>query len=127
LADGDVRNAVNNLQTVSLSLHGELTLQGIKDTLDYIEIDKIDVVYKECKNNIASAWKYIDSLISDGFSVDEIVNAFYKYGLDATVKMSDQERAKYLKVVAQAHSRIASGIGTQLQLGRMLSELGENK
>lgn len=112
LADGDVRNAVNNLQTVSLSLHGELTLQGIKDTLDYIEIDRVDAVYKKCKEDLAEAWKYIDDLISNGFSVDEIVNAFYKYGLDAKTKMSDQERAKYLKIVAQAHSRIASGIGT---------------
>ena len=61
-------------------------------------------------------------MLKEGFSAEEITNSFYRFGMNADWKVNDIIRARFLKAVAQCHARIAGGIGSEIQLARMLSE-----
>lgn len=114
VSDGDVRNAVNNLQTVAVALNHELTVQGIKETLDFISVDQIGKILKQSRQSVQGGWEILQSMIREGYSVEEIVNAFYRFGLDVQNEMNDIARAKYLKIVAQTHARVANGINNNV-------------
>ena len=51
------------------------------------------------------------------------MNAFYRYGMSVDFKIADALRAKFLKAVAQCHARVAGGVGSEVQLARMLAEI----
>ena len=104
-----------------------LTEIGIKNTLDFIDINQVSSIYEEAKTRPDNAWKQVKELFTQGFSVDELVNAFYRYGMDPQNKMPDALRARFLKVVAQAHAKIAAGISSPIQVAKMIVELGEAK
>ncbi|CAL5994654.1 Replication_factor C [Hexamita inflata] len=125
LADGDVRNAVNNLQTASLALQKQLTEAGIRDVLDFIDVNQVGKIYSAAKTRFDEGHSQLQKLFIEGYSADEIVAAFYRFGMNPKTVMTDQTRAKFLKAVAQCHARLAGGINSELQVARMLVEATE--
>lgn len=91
------------------------------DVLDLVDSEKAAEVLGAAKTSIVDGWNAVEKLLNSGFSEEEIASAFLKHGTDMRNGMNDMVRAKYLKTVSSAHSKIARGIAGRAQLARLLA------
>lgn len=124
LSNGDMRDAVNNLQSVATANNNVVTYDGVYTTLDVVD----NTIVKEgiellLKGSLSRGLAVFSKLVKDGYNMEDIYAAIYRFALDASTDINDIIRAKMLKSLAIVHALGATTISSELQLNRLLCEI----
>lgn len=134
-AEGDMRQAINNLQS-TFSGFGFISQDNVFKICDQPHPIAIRAMIKDCqKGEIDDALARINSLWDQGYSAVDIVVTVFR------VVKSMEELAEYMKLefirvslrhsndmlmeqeIGWTHMRILEGVGTLVQLGAMIARL----
>lgn len=120
-ADGDLRSAVNALQS---------TASGF-DCVDQASVFKVcdqphpklvkDILAQCLQGEIHSAHTSLETLWAKGYSAGDIVQTFSR--VVQNMDMPEKSKLSFLKIIGQFHMRILEGSDTLVQLSGMLSKL----
>ncbi|KAL7519553.1 hypothetical protein ACHAWX_004311 [Stephanocyclus meneghinianus] len=113
-AEGDMRNALNNLQaTVSGFEH--VSQANVYKVCDQPHPTTVRKILDSCvSGDTAKAVVEVKSLWETGYSCSDIIGTLFKVA--KTYDMPEALKLEYLKEIGFTHMRIADGVGTLLQL-----------
>lgn len=121
-ADGDMRNAMNNLQS-TYSGFGQLTDIFVFKVCDTPHPTVLKRVLQHCaEHNCRAAVEEMASLYNQGYSAFDLIGTLFKVCKnDANLK--DDGKLKFIKEIGEAHIRIADGLDSLLQLNGLCAKL----
>lgn len=113
-AEGDMRNALNNLQA-TVSGFGHVNQANVYKVCDQPHPTTVRKILDSCiSGDTSKAVVEVKVLWETGYSCSDIIGTLFK-----VAKMYDMPEAlklEYLKEIGFTHMRIADGVGTLLQL-----------
>jgi len=120
-ADGDMRQALNNLQATH-SGFDMITDENVFKVCDQPHPAVVhELVAKVLEGDIEESHKLLRSLWNDGYSAADIITTLYK-----VVKNFDTEeyiKLEFIKDIGFTHMKIVNGLNTLLQLSGLLARL----
>jgi len=120
-SDGDMRHALNNLQSTHNGF-GEVTQDNVFKVCDQPHPVKIKGMLKFC---LASRWDdayaVVKELSDQGYSAGDIISVVFR--VLKTYEMPEHVKLEFLKEVGNAHMRISEGLGTPVQFGGLVGKL----
>ncbi|CAO1633919.1 unnamed protein product [Parajaminaea phylloscopi] len=121
-AEGDMRQAINNLQSTWTGL-GLVNADNVFKVCDQPHPITIRAILGACqKGDIDDAMEHLDRVWADGYAAVDIIGTLFK-----VVKTMDsiQEALKleFIKEIGWTHMRILEGVSTVTQLGACLARL----
>ena len=119
VADGDVRNAINNLSS-TVSAFVEVTEDTVYKTCATPQPAMIAEIVEILKNkaNFIFACKKLKEIYDDGHSPEDIVTVFFKTLLK--LDLCEPRRLEIAKVIGLTQASVLNGASTYLQLTDML-------
>lgn len=123
-AEGDMRNALNNLQATH-SGFGHVNQPNVFKVCDQPHPAKVKEIVTHCmKGNTLEAIDLIKSLWSTGYSCNDIIGTLFKV-TKAYEEMNEAVKLEFLKEIGFTHMRLADGVTTLLQLLGLVSRLSQ--
>lgn len=120
-AEGDMRNALNNLQA-TVSGFDLVNQTNVFKVCDQPHPTTVKKILNSCiKGDTAKAVKEVDSLWKTGYSCSDIIGTLFKVA--KSYDMPEALKLEYLREIGFCHMRIADGVGTLLQLLGLTSRL----
>ena len=128
-AEGDMRNALNNLQSTHAGF-GVVNDDNVFKVCDQPHPLMVKKIVAACQSgDVRTANAALETLWHDGYSAIDIIGVFFRI-----VKYSDtipeDIQLQYIRLIGYTHMRIADGLDTLLQLqglcGRMC-QVGKSK
>lgn len=123
-SDGDMRQAINNLQSVyyGFKLINSENVFKIVDIPNPLIINKM---INECINNeIDKGLIILKELFNKGYSTIDIINICFR--VSKTIKLNDNEKQlKLIKKIGECQMRVIEGVSSYLQLSGMLVSLSD--
>ena len=123
-ADGDMRQAINNLQA-TVSGFGYVNAENVFKVCDQPHPALIDAILEHCtRGEIEQAHQGLEQLWSQGYAAVDLVTTFFRVAraLPPT-RLAEGLLMEYLKEIGLCHMRILEGNATRLQLAAMLAAL----
>eukprot|EP00249_Psilotum_nudum_P036657 c8306_g1_i1 orf=221-1222(+) len=120
-ADGDMRQALNNLQATYSGFHFVNQENVFKVCDQPHPLHVITIVRHTMAGNIDEAYVGMKQLFDLGYSASDIVTTLFR--VVKNYDMPEFLKLEYIKEVGFAHMRIADGVGTLLQLSGLLAKL----
>ncbi|WWC90616.1 uncharacterized protein L201_005552 [Kwoniella dendrophila CBS 6074] len=121
-AEGDMRQAINNLQS-TYSGFGFVSQDNVFKICDQPHPIILKQLIKDCQNGlIDQALSRINDLWDKGYSAVDIVTSIFR----VTKSMDDLQeymKLEFIKEIGWTHMRILEGVGTLVQLGAMVARL----
>jgi len=123
-SNGDMRCAINNVHAVYSSF-GEIRKEFVLLTCDVPCPEKILHILIQCsQNNINESVKLMSELYQSGHSPQDIIDTIFKICKDKnTFIVSEPVRYEMLSKISMIHSRILSGVSTNIQLNGLCVRL----
>lgn len=125
LAQGDLRQAINLLQAAK-STGKKITAQSIYKIADQPQPNAILQMIRSClKGNAIEASLEMQALFRLGYAPIDIVTTLLRVA-KTTVEITDEhKRCEMLEQIAIAHSQVADGLHSLLQLNALLCRLAK--
>lgn len=123
-AEGDMRQAINNLQSTHAGF-GLVNGDNVFKVVDSPHPVAIQRMIKAChKYDIDAALDELAALWEKGYSAVDIISTMFRVtrSLDA---IEETMRLEYIRVIGFTHMRVLDGLGTYLQLSGCLCQLAE--
>ncbi|MCO5552878.1 hypothetical protein L7F22_006397 [Adiantum nelumboides] len=120
-ADGDMRQALNNLQATFSGFHFVNQENVFKVCDQPHPLHVINIIQHTTGGNIDEAHSGLKQLYDLGYSASDIITTVFR--VVKNYDMPEYLKLEYLKEVGFAHMRIADGVGTILQLSGLLAKL----
>jgi replication factor C subunit 2/4 len=120
-AEGDMRNALNNLQATH-SGFGHINTINVFKVCDQPHPETVRDILKHCVDgNTRDAVDHVRNLWKTGYSPSDIIGTLFKVskGMD----MSEGLKLEMLREIGFTHMRIADGVNSLLQLLGLVSRL----
>ncbi|OMJ92701.1 hypothetical protein SteCoe_4442 [Stentor coeruleus] len=122
-AEGDMRNALNNLQA-TISAFGNLEFENVFKVCDQPHPDILKNVIESCtEGQFTQACDSLKILWVQGYSPLDIIGSLYK--VVTTFSMNENIQLKYLKELAVLRMRLLDGVCTLLQVHGCIAKLCE--
>jgi replication factor C subunit 2/4 len=121
-AEGDMRQAINNLQS-TVSGFGFVNGDNVFKVVDSPHPIAIQKMLNACHQyNIDGALDQLTELWDKGYSAVDIISTMFRVTktLDS---LEESTKLEYIKEIGFAHMRVLDGVGTYLQLAGCLSRL----
>lgn len=123
-ADGDLRQAVNNLQSTYYGFN-YVNAENVNKICDQPHPVVIERILTCCKEgNIEEALKLTQELYELGYSFLDIITTFFRV-TKTYLNVSDQLKLEYLKEIGLTHVRFIDGHRSMIQLAGMLSRMSK--
>lgn len=123
-ADGDMRQAINNLQS-TWSGFGFVNGDNVFKVVDSPHPVAIQRMLRACKQkNIDSALHELDQLWNKGYSAVDIISTMFRV-TKSLKELNDEEKLDFIKTIGFTHMRVLDGVGTYLQLAGCLAKLSK--
>lgn len=120
-ADGDMRHALNNLQSTHNGF-GDVNQDNVFKVCDQPHPVKIQGMLRSCLDaEWDDAYAVVRDLSEQGYSAGDIISVVFR--VLKTFDMPEHVKLEYLKEVGSAHMRITEGVGTPLQFGGLVGKL----
>lgn len=120
-ADGDMRQALNNLQATFSGFHFVNQENVFKVCDQPHPLHVINIIRHTMGGNIDEAYMGLKQLYDLGYSASDIITTLFR--VVKNYDMPEYLKLEYLKEVGFVHMRIADGVGTILQLSGLLAKL----
>jgi replication factor C subunit 2/4 len=113
-AEGDMRNALNNLQA-TVSGFDLVNQTNVFKVCDQPHPKTVRKIIESCMSGDTSrAVREVDALWRTGYSCSDIIGTLFKVA--KSYDMPEALKLEYLREIGFTHMRIADGVGTLLQL-----------
>ncbi|CAL8107169.1 unnamed protein product [Calicophoron daubneyi] len=120
-ADGDMRQALNNLQSTHQGF-SMVSSENVFKVCDEPHPMLVKQLLDDCvKGQLSAAHKILRHLWTLGYSAEDILSIVFRVLKNHT--MEEYLKLEFIKEVGLVHLRIAEGLGTQLQLAGLLARL----
>ncbi|GBG71993.1 hypothetical protein CBR_g10932 [Chara braunii] len=120
-ADGDMRQALNNLQATH-SGFGFVNQANVFKVCDQPHPLLVSNMVKHClAGQIDDAYAGLKQLYDLGYSASDIITTLFR--VVKNYDMAEYLKLEFIKEVGFGHMRIADGVGTLLQLSGLLAKL----
>lgn len=120
-AQGDMRQALNNLQSTWSSFQ-QITAETVYKVVDQPHPDKIHTCLKHCANHeLRAAIEVVSILHKQGYSAQDLLNTIFavcKYS-----DISEHKRLEFIRFIAAAQLTLAEGCDSFLQLTATLARM----
>ncbi|KAH7388514.1 hypothetical protein KP509_16G079300 [Ceratopteris richardii] len=120
-ADGDMRQALNNLQATYSGFHFVNQDNVFKVCDQPHPLHVINIIRHTVGGNIDDAYAGLKQLYDLGYSASDIITTLFR--VVKNYEMPEFVKLEYLKEIGFAHMRIADGVGSILQLSGLLAKL----
>ncbi len=121
-AEGDLRNALNNLQATQ-SGFGHINQSNVFKVCDQPHPTTVKNIIDAClKGGTGEAVKEMTALWNTGYSSRDIIGTLFKV-VKAHLGIPEAMKLEYLREIGFAHMRIADGVSSKLQLLGLISRL----
>lgn len=125
-ADGDLRNALNNMQA-TVEGFGIVNAENVFKVCDVPPPVTMFKLIDHCtRGELKEALRELGDLISKGYSPADIIGTLarsVRTGKTLSSPLMEHMQMEYLKEVAATHMRIVDGCNTQLQLTGLVARL----
>lgn len=122
-SDGDMRYALNNLQSTYVGF-GNITHENVYKIVDIPKPEIIKAVFDHClKGDLDSALDTVDSILNDGYNSYDIINVLSKVIQDASLE--DEFKFDLLKEVSMIKMRVLDGIDSEAQVYGFVAQICE--
>lgn len=120
IADGDMRCAINTLQSTWLGF-GKVDEDSVMKICDVPSRDATNGILTACKNgDIDEACKKLHDILADGYSpIDCIVTLFR---VIQRFQMNESMKLDWISILGMKHMRVSAGLCTQIQLTSVLAQ-----
>ena len=120
-AEGDMRNALNNLQSTYTGF-GSVTKENVFKVCDQPHPAEVLQVIRAClAQDWAQGYDRLAGLYSKGYSCGDIVGTLLR--LLKNFDMREDAKIEFIKEVSVTHLRIVDGVQTLTQLGGMIARM----
>jgi len=121
-AEGDMRQAINNLQSTFQGFHF-VNGENVFKVVDQPHPVVIARVLQACaKSELNKALDEIEQLSDKGYTAIDLVTTMFK--VSKTVDgLQEQQRLLFLKEIGLTHLRVLEGLNTRLQVFGLISRL----
>ncbi|CAD6564595.1 MAG: replication factor C subunit 4 [Cyphobasidiales sp. Tagirdzhanova-0007] len=121
-AEGDMRQAINNLQSTWQG-SGIVSPEAVFKVCDLPHPVTINKMISACeKAQLDDALKALDQLWSQGYSAIDIVTTVFRV-VKNNDTMPEFRKLEFIKEIGFTHMRILEGVSTVVQLGGLLARL----
>ncbi|PRW18302.1 Replication factor C subunit 2 [Chlorella sorokiniana] len=121
-ADGDMRQALNNLQATSNGF-GLVNAESVFRVCDQPHPKLISAVVQHCMEaRIDDAYEGMRALCDLGYSASDIITTLFRVVRNFG-GMNEYLKLEYVKQIGFTHMRISDGVNSRLQLSGLLAEL----
>ncbi|WVQ80196.1 hypothetical protein IAT38_002301 [Cryptococcus sp. DSM 104549] len=121
-AEGDMRQAINNLQS-TFSGFGFVNQDNVFKICDQPHPVVIRQMIKDCQTgNIDGALARINALWDQGYSAVDIVVTVFRV-VKGMEELPEYLKLEFIREIGWTHMRILEGVGTLVQLGAMIARL----
>mmetsp|Transcript_2063 Transcript_2063/g.3233 ORF Transcript_2063/g.3233 Transcript_2063/m.3233 type:complete len:236 (+) Transcript_2063:368-1075(+) len=121
-AEGDMRQAVNNLQSTHAGF-GRITPENVFKVCDQPHPEILTDIVKFCLDEkIDEAISLLNNLWKMGYSAADIVTTLFRV-VKYYEPMNEELKLEYLKEIGFTHMKVLNGLGTQLQIAGLLGRL----
>ncbi|KAJ1955269.1 replication factor C subunit 4 [Linderina pennispora] len=121
-ADGDMRQAVNNLQSTA-SGFGFVSQENVFRVCDQPHPVVIRAMLESCgQGNVDKAVACISSLWNQGYSAVDIVTAVFRV-VKVDDRLDEDKKLKFIREIGITHMRIVDGLQTLAQLQGLVARL----
>jgi replication factor C subunit 2/4 len=128
-AEGDMRNALNNLQATHNGF-GTINSENVYKVCDKPHPEIVKKIIKKCIiNSTNDACLIMTDLYNQGYSAIDIIGTVFKIVRDSDDAKLDENnlRLNYIKEVGITHMRILDGLDSIIQLNGLVSRLSTIK
>ncbi|KAK0652876.1 P-loop containing nucleoside triphosphate hydrolase protein [Cercophora newfieldiana] len=114
-AEGDMRQAINNLQSTAAGF-GLVSGDNVFKVVDSPHPIKVQAMLKACyEGNVDSALDTLRELWNLGYSSHDIISTMFK--VTKTIPtLSEHSKLEFIKIIGFTHMKILEGVQTLLQL-----------
>lgn len=120
-ADGDMRQALNNLQATYTGF-GDVTAEAVFKVCDQPHPTIVRDMLSACaRGDLQAAYGSMKSLCDMGYSAVDIISTVFKVA--RTADIGEWTKLEFLKEIGFCHMRIGDGVNSRLQLSGMLAKL----
>eukprot|EP01113_Clastostelium_recurvatum_P004738 TRINITY_DN12089_c0_g1_i1.p1 TRINITY_DN12089_c0_g1~~TRINITY_DN12089_c0_g1_i1.p1 ORF type:complete len:349 (-),score=62.62 TRINITY_DN12089_c0_g1_i1:3-1049(-) len=125
-ADGDMRQALNNLQSTYTGF-GTVSAEHVFKVCDQPHPLVVRGMVKHCLNaEVKEAHLAMMSLWNNGYSAIDIIGTLFrvvKSYSDPSAPMAEYMKLEFIREIGQSHMRAANGLNSVLQLGGLMARL----
>uniref|UniRef100_A0ABI8A367 Replication factor C subunit 2 n=1 Tax=Felis catus TaxID=9685 RepID=A0ABI8A367_FELCA len=120
-AQGDMRQALNNLQS-TFSGFGFINSENVFKVCDEPHPLLVKEMIQHCVNaNIDEAYKILAHLWHLGYSPEDIIGNIFR--VCKTFQMAEYLKLEFIKEIGYTHMKIAEGVNSLLQMAGLLARL----
>ncbi|WVQ71964.1 replication factor C subunit 4 [Cryptococcus sp. DSM 104548] len=121
-AEGDMRQAINNLQS-TFSGFGFVNQDNVFKICDQPHPITIRQMIKDCQDGkIDEALARVNNLWEQGYSAVDIVVTIFRV-VKGMEELPEYLKLEFIREIGWTHMRILEGVGTLVQLGAMIARL----
>jgi replication factor C subunit 2/4 len=120
-AEGDMRNALNNLQSTyaGFGIVSEATVFKVCDQPHPLTVR--EVVRCASVGDVDGGVRNLMSLLNEGYAAIDIIGTIFRVA--RTFDMPESKQLEFIKHIGYTHMRIAEGVGSHLQLQGLVARL----
>lgn len=120
-AQGDMRQAVNNLQSTHNGF-GHINSENVFKVCDEPHPVLIKTMLQNCQEQkLEESMKILAHLWKLGYSADDIINVIFR--VTKTAAMPELLKLEYVKLIGLTHAKISEGLNSLLQLNALLARM----
>jgi len=120
-AEGDMRNALNNLQATH-SGFGVVSEDTVFKVCDQPHPVKVREMLENCRQaRTVPAQQAVSSLCALGYAGADIIQTIFRVA--RSYDMPEQEKLEMLRCIGETHMRVAEGVASELQLLGLVGRL----
>ena len=124
VADGDMRNAINNLQAVHVS-RGKIEHNSVYEICDIPKLDKLnDLFVKASEGDLDGALNIFDDIWSQNYCLHDLINYLARM-LEKNNDIKFTLKFRFLDKISDLRVRDAMGLDSKIQLLGTIAELCE--
>ena len=124
IADGDMRNGINNLQAVCLS-SGKVTEQEVIRVCDVPKIEDVINLFSACsRGDLENALTIFNKIWAQEYSVHDLINFFGRI-LENMTNFNNELRFIFVKHVGRLKFCEMNGMGSKIQILGFIADLCE--
>ncbi|KAK3114604.1 replication factor C subunit 4 [Teratosphaeriaceae sp. CCFEE 6253] len=121
-AEGDMRQAINNLQSTSAGF-GFVSGDNVFKVVDSPHPVKVQAMLKSCQDQkVDDALDSLKELWGLGYSSHDIITTMFRVTKNLP-SLSEHSKLEFVKVIGFTHMRILEGVQTYLQLAGCVAKL----
>jgi replication factor C subunit 2/4 len=121
-AEGDMRNALNNLQSTHAGF-GVVNDDNVYKVCDQPHPLVVEKILASCQlGDVTEANTHLSKLWNDGYSAIDIIGVFFRIVKKAT-QIQENLQLQFIRLIGFTHMRIADGLDTLLQLQGLIGRM----